>query len=165
MSAKCQLNVSRAFEGLLCKKGSVLLELFVLSFTLARFALFCGLTLFAFLGRQVWRRFDTLLAQTLVLYLLLMLNHPLFLFADQSLDLLFGERFVREQVLVDKERGPSVCSGIARLFRREVAVLPVGQLLRLGNLPSEEVLIGIVRVGLSLERINYQITLFIEIKF
>lgn len=87
---------------------------------------------FSFFGREVGRRFNTLFAQSLVLDLLLMLNHPFFLFANQSCHFLLGERFVLEQVFVDKERSPCIRGGITRLFGREMAVLPIGQLLRFG---------------------------------
>ena len=87
---------------------------------------------FSFFGREVGRRFNTLFSQSLVLDLLLMLNHPFFLFANQCRHFLLGERFVLEQVFVDKERSPCIRGGITRLFGREMAVLPIGQLLRFG---------------------------------
>ena len=87
---------------------------------------------FSFFGREVGRRFNTLFSQSLVLDLLLMLNHPFFLFANQCRHFLLGERFVLEQVFVDKERSPCIRGGITRLLGREMAVLPIGQLLRFG---------------------------------
>ena len=87
---------------------------------------------FSFFGREVGRRFNTLFSQSLVLDLLLMLNHSFFLFAYQSCHFLLGERFVLEQVFVDEERSPCIRGGITRLFGREMAVLPIGQLLRFG---------------------------------
>ena len=103
-----------------------------MTFAFACLALALLLMRFSFFGREVGRRFDTLFSQSLVLDLLLMLNHPFFLFAYQCRHFLLGERFVLEQVFVDEERSPCIRGGITRLFGREMAVLPIGQLLRFG---------------------------------
>ena len=108
-----------------------------MTFAFARLAFAFLLMRFSFFGREVGRRFNTLFSQSLVLDLLLMLNHPFFLFAYQCRHFLLGERFVLEEVFVDKERSPRVRGGITRLFGREMAVLPIGQLLRFGYFFAE----------------------------
>ena len=108
-----------------------------MSFAFAGFAAFLPLMCLALLGREMRRRLNSLFPQSLVLYFLLMLDHSLFLFAYQRCYLLWRQLLMREQVFVDKERCPRVRRGIARLLGREMRVLPVGELLRLGDLLAE----------------------------
>ena len=80
---------------LLC--GCALLRLscaLPLSFAFPRFAAFLRLVGSALFGSQMTGRLDTLFAQALVLDLLLMLNHPLFLFAHECFHLLWRQAFV-----------------------------------------------------------------------
>ena len=83
-----------------------LLRLFLLGLTMpfafTRFASFFGSMRFAFFRCHVWRRFDSLFAQPLVLNLLLVLNHPLFVFALERLHFFGSKRFVRQQVIVNQ---------------------------------------------------------------
>ena len=83
------------------------------------------------------RRLDALFSEPLVLDLLLVLDHPLFLLPDKRRHLVLRELLVLQQVFVDEQRSPRVRGGITRLLRREMAVLPVRQLLRLGYLLLE----------------------------
>ena len=106
-------------------------------FAFARLTPFLGLARFAFFKGEMWRRSDALLDEALVLDLLLVLDHPLFLLALEGFDLLPGQRFVGHQILVDKESSPGIGGGITRLLRREMRVLPVGELLRFGYLAPE----------------------------
>lgn len=109
----------------------------VLSFSFACFAAFGFLMFFPLFKCEMRRRFDTLFAQALVLYLLLMLDLSLFLAALEGDDFFHRERFVRQQIFVNKQRRPSIRGGVPCLFRCEMGVLPVGELLGFGDLTSE----------------------------
>ena len=108
-----------------------------MAFAFAGFAAFGALVFLAFFGRHMRGRFNTLFAQTLVLDLLLMLDHSLFLFALEGFYLFGRQLLVAKEVFVDKECGPSVRARIACLLGREMGVLPVRQLLGLGYLLAE----------------------------
>lgn len=111
--------------------------LLALSFAFACFAAFGFLMFFALFECEMRGRFDALFAQTLVLYLLLMLYLPLFLTALEGDDLVHREGFVCQHVFVDEECCPRIGGGITCLFGCEMGVLPVGQLLGLGDLTTE----------------------------
>ena len=66
-----------------------MLFLFVLSLPFTRLAAFLRLMSRPLFGGEMRRRLNALLKQTLVLYLLLVLYHPLPLFANQRFHLLF----------------------------------------------------------------------------
>ena len=73
-----------------------------MAFAFAGFASFGGLPFLALLESQMGRGLDALLAQTLVLDLLLVLDLALFLFAFEGDDFIGVELFVREQILINK---------------------------------------------------------------
>ena len=67
-----------------------------MALALAGFAFLGGLALLALFGREMRRRFNALFAQTLILYGLLVLDHPLFLFALELCYLFRRKRLVPE---------------------------------------------------------------------
>ena len=107
-----------------------------MSFAFAGFASLGFLMRFAFLRSEVRRRFNTLFAQPLVLDLLLMFDQPFFLFALEINHLFGSQLLVLQQIFVYQQGSPCVRGGVARLLGRETGVLPIGELLRLGDLTS-----------------------------
>ena len=88
-------------------------------------------------GRKVRRRLNPLFAQTLILDLLLVLDHPLFLFALERLHFVSRQGLMRQQIFVDQQRRPCIGRGITGLLGGEVTILPIGELLGLGDLFAE----------------------------